>query len=77
MRQDAGLVRVRVADPVDVALGFGASDTPDGASVRNPGPLTSEKDTPDTPDTVPEYELRDGGWLDARDFPPLAYNVPA
>lgn len=53
-----------------------ASDTPPEPVSENPDPLTSEKDTPDTPDTVPEYELRDGGWLDAQDFPPLAYNVP-
>ena len=52
------------------------SDTPQGPVSENPGALTSEKDTSDTPDSVPEYELRDGGWLDAQDFPPLAYNVP-
>ena len=65
------------ADPLAVVLGVSdASDTPPEPVSENPDPLTSEKDTPDTPDTVPEYELRDGGWLDAQDFPPLAYNVP-
>ena len=65
-------------DPLDAALGIPAdtSDTAHEPVSENPGALTSEKDTPDTPDTVPEYELRDGGWLDGQDFPPLAYNVP-
>ena len=65
------------ADPVTAALG--ASDTPDTPQEpvsENPGALTRHSDTPDTPDTAPKYELRDGGWLDAQDFPPLAYNVP-
>ena len=56
-----------------------ASDTSDTAQEpvsENPGTLTSEKDTSDTPDTVPKYELHDGAWLDGQDFPPLAYNVP-
>ena len=62
--------------PVRPAQAPDTSDTSQEPVSENPGALTSEKDTSDTPDTVPEYELRDGGWLDAQDFPPLAYNVP-
>ena len=67
---------VQDADPLAAALGLGTSDTPEVPVSGNDDALTSEKDTPDTPDTVPKYELRDGGWLDVQDFPPLAYNVP-
>ena len=69
------------ADPVAAALGLDGddpapvSDTADPVS-ENPSALTSEKDASDTSDTVPEYELRDGAWLDGQQFPPLAYNVP-
>ncbi len=52
------------------------SDTPEAPVSEDDAALTSEKDTPDTPDTVPKYELRDGTWLDGQQFPPLAYNVP-
>jgi hypothetical protein len=52
------------------------SDTPPEPASENPGPLTSEKDTPDTSDTVPDYEVRDGAWLDGQRFDPLLYNVP-
>ncbi len=69
-----------VADPVAAALGPGqvpdTSDTPREPVSENGNALTSEKDTSDTPDTVPKYELRDGTWLDGQRFPPLAYNVP-
>ena len=65
------------ADPVADVLGASdTSDTPQEPVSENPGALTRHSDTSDTPDTAPEYELRDGGWLDAQDFPPLAYNVP-
>ncbi len=52
------------------------SDTPEAPVSEDDAALTSEKDTPDTPDTVPKYELRDGAWLDGQQFAPLQYNVP-
>ncbi len=53
-----------------------ASDTSQEPVSENPGALTSEKDTPDTPDTVPKYERRDGAWLDGQKFDPLTYAIP-
>ena len=79
------LCRCDPLDPLAVALGLGGDDpaqvpdtsdtSPEPVSGNTPA-LTSEKDTPDTPDTVPEYELRDGAWLDGERFDPLLYNVP-
>ena len=43
---------------------------------QNSDALTSDNDTTDTYDAVVEYELRDGAWLDAQQFPPLKYTVP-
>jgi hypothetical protein len=43
---------------------------------ENPGPLTRHSDASNTSKGVPQYELRDGAWLDDQNFPPLAYNVP-
>jgi len=54
------------------------SDTPDSGERRVSeisGSLTSDNDTSNTSDTV-LYGIRDGGWLDAQQFPPLRYTVP-
>jgi hypothetical protein len=49
------------------------TDTPKQAVSEKTGALTRHSDTSDTSDTV----VRDGSWLDAQQFPPLAYHVPA
>ena len=60
----------------ELTEGGEVSDTYQEPMSENPGALTSDSDTSDTSDSGPEYELRDGAWLDSREFPPLAYNVP-
>jgi AAA domain len=51
------------------------TDTPDSPVSESAGPLTSDSDDSDTSDSV-VYELRDGPWLNAQQFPPLRYTVP-
>ena len=80
-----GSCRCTPLDPVAAVLGIDGddpaqapdtSDTPEAPVSEDDAALTSEKDTSDTPDTVPKYELRDGAWLDGQEFAPLQYNVP-
>jgi len=51
------------------------TDTPDEALSEIPGTLTSDNDGSDGSDG-PDYELRDGIWLDGQHFPPLKYTIP-
>jgi hypothetical protein len=51
------------------------SDTPVEHMSETHPPVTSETDTSDSSDSV-AYEMRDGPWLDAQQFPPLTYTVP-
>jgi hypothetical protein len=53
-----------------------ASDSSESRLSENPDPLTSDNGGSDTSDSGVKYELRDGPWLDAQQFPPLQYNVP-
>jgi hypothetical protein len=51
------------------------SHTSNSALSKN-SPLASESNTSNTSNSGLEYDVRDGAWLDGRQFPPLAYNVP-
>ena len=51
------------------------TDTPDKPVSENTDPMTSENDSSDGSDG-PEYDLRDGAWLDGQQFDPLRYTIP-